>query len=503
MKNYSTLLKLFEEIELITSIDELLYWDQSTYMPETASQYRAQQFAFLSILIHQKSSSQEIIKLVNLCEKDDALNDLQKRNVLLIRRIIDNASILPSELVGQLAAQSSKTTNLWVKARKENSFDLVKVELEKLFSLTLQKAELLAGEKENDDPYNALISNYEPGLSVDYLTTLFAEAKTFLIPFLKQILSSSVKYDTSFLEREIPLEKKKLLVQDIVQYLGYDYINSGSLDEVEHPFTVACGLGDVRITVDYDEGNILGPFFAGAHETGHALDHMERNDDWNLQPVNFGWYSGFCESQSRFYENIICRSKDFWIYYFPRFQKITDGLFNDINLETFYYAINEVKPDLIRVEANEITYLLHVIIRFELEKELFAGNIAIKDLPIAWNNKYKEYLGVEVPSDTLGVLQDVHWYSEGFAQFYGYGLGDIIASQITHTLTKELPNWKELLQEGKVSTIRKWVAEKVHKNGLRYDTDHLVKKITGEKIKTSYFIDYLKNKFSDLYKIDQ
>ncbi|MHA1912241.1 MAG: carboxypeptidase M32 [Candidatus Kariarchaeaceae archaeon] len=501
MENYYSLLKLFEEIELITSVDELLYWDQSTYMPETGSEYRAQQFAFLSILLHQKSSSQEIRELVNLCEKNDKLNDLQKRNVLLIRRILDNASVLPSELVGQIAEQSSKTTNLWMKARKQNNFDMVSSDLEKLFSLTLQKAELIARLEENSDPYDALLRNYEPGLSVDLLTTLFSEARDFLVPFLKQILSSTVKYDTSFLDRELPLERKKLLVQDIVQYLGYD-LNSGSLDQVEHPFTVACGLGDVRITVDYNEGNVLGAFFAGAHETGHALDYMERNADWNLQPVNFGWYSGFCESQSRFYENMICRSKEFWIYYFPRFQKLTDGIFDDVDFESFYYAINEVKPDLIRVEANEITYLLHVIIRFELEKELFAGKLAIKDLPSAWNKKYKEYLGVEVPSDTLGVLQDVHWYSEGFAQFYGYGLGDIIASQITHTLTKELPDWKELLQEGKVSAIRKWVEEKVHKNGLRYDTDQLVKKITGEKIKTFYFIEYLKNKFSNLYNID-
>lgn len=501
---YEQLLENYEEINMLNSISGVLYWDLNTYMPPAAVGHRAKQFQYISQKIHSLNTNPERGKLLDLCEKDKSLDDFQKRNVELLRRSYDINTVFPPELVGKLAAQSNKTLEVWKKAKAKADFQMVQPDLEKLFPLQLEAAELLAKSKSMNDPFNALIDTRDKGFSVSLLTKYFDEAKSFLIPFIKQCRESDIKPDRSFLSRSVPRSTQIGMVENLAKFLEYDFHTEnavGNIDEVEHPLTIGCGFRDIRVTVKYHEENVLAAFLAGAHECGHAIDSLQGKDEWYNQPI-YGMSSpSFGESQSRFFENIVVSSKEFWSYYYPRFQEDTKGIFSDVSMEDFFFALNAVNPGFIRIQADEVTYILHIIIRFEIERDWFAGKIEVKDLPQVWNEKYKQYLGVDVPNDTLGVMQDLHWYSQYYGYFFGYGIGDIISSQITAKLSKDLPDWKMGLQDDKFTHIREWLKTNVHQRGGTLDCLKMVKSITGEELTPKYHIDYLKEKFSPLYGI--
>ncbi|MFW9996009.1 MAG: carboxypeptidase M32 [Candidatus Odinarchaeota archaeon] len=503
--SYDLLLEKYSEIRLLGSIHGLLYWDLNTYMPSKGLEYRTEQFRYLQQRIHELWTSRELASLVAECEEDASLDEIQKRDVFLVKRGIENRTGLPVELVRSLAKQSNKTLEVWKKAKQKKQFEIVEADMEKLFDLNVKKAELQAKSKGINDPFEALIGSRDPDFSVDLLTILFDEVKAFLVPFVRKILQSSVKPDTSFLSRSVPREVQVKLVEDLARFLGYNIIlgqNEGRIDEVEHPLTIGCGPTDVRVTVKYHEDSVIRAFMAGGHECGHALDHLQVNPDWIGRPVNFRIVPSFNESQSRFLENIICGSREFWTYYYPRFQELTGGVFDDVSMDDFYLAINAVKPETSRMDADEVTYCLHIIIRFEIERDLFAGKIKISDLPRVWNDKYRDYLGVEVPDDTRGIMQDLHWYSQYWGYFFGYGIGDMMAAQIAMTaLTRDLPDWRQSLQAGMFTPVREWLAEKIHSKGAIYDSLGLIEDITGEQLSAKYFIEYLTQKYSDLYQI--
>lgn len=496
-KHYDDLLKKYNELYLLNTVRGVLYWDLNTYMPRNALQFRTEQFNWIQQAIHIRWVSHEFESLIKECEEDQTLNYIQKRNVELIRREHDNRTILPLELVGALASQSNKTLELWKKAKAKNDFNSVVHELEELFVLNMKRASLLAKAKELDDPYEALIDLRDPGFSVKKLSKIFDETKSFLVPFVKKCCNSPVQPDESILTRHVSIKNQKALVKDIAGFLEYN-LNAGSIHEVEHPLTIGCGPEDIRVTVKYQD-QIMPVVSATIHECGHALDSLQRKKEWRRQPINSRSSPSFGESQSRFLQNIIGMSREFWTFYYPHFQKSTDGVFNDISLEDFYFAINAVKPGVSRMDADEVTYCLHIIIRFEIERDLFAGLIEIKDLPQIWNAKYAEYLGVEVPTDTVGVMQDLHWFSQYWGYFYGYGIGDIMASQITTALKLDLPTWQSLLQSGMFTPIRKWLAHNIHQKGAQFDALDLIKNITGEPLSVKYFVNYLKMKYSELY----
>ncbi len=502
-KAYDELITIFTEISTVSSIQGLLYWDMNTYMPPSGINHRAKLFTHLSKEVHIMSTDKKIGELILSCENED-LDDFQKRNLELIKRSYDNNTILPVELVGQLASQSNKTLELWKKAKGENNFEMVQAEMEKLLALNIKRAEILAEAKGLDDPFEALLDNRDPGFTIELLDKWFNEVKEFLIPFVKQIQDAETQPDLSFLSRIVPYNTQVELVKDLATFLEYDHASDkavGRIDEVEHPLTIPCGKNDVRITVNYQEDKVIRAFSAGAHEVGHALDRLQRNEEWDDFPVNMIGFPSFGESQSRFVENAICNSREFWNHYYSTFLKLTDGVFDDISLNDFHFAINAVTPGLIRTQADEVTYSLHIIIRYEIERDLFAGRLAIKDLPKEWILKYKEYLGVDVPSDTEGVMQDLHWYSQFWGYFYGYGIGDIISAQITNKLSQELPDWANNLEKGSFTPIREWLVENIHSLGAIHDTLGLVEAITGEPLTTKYFIEYLKTKYSKLYKL--
>jgi carboxypeptidase Taq len=505
MKNtYEILLEKYQEIRLLNSISGVLYWDMNTYMPPAAVGHRAKQFQYISQKVHSLITHPDVGTLLEQCEKDVSLNNLEKRNIELFRRIYDDRTILPSELVGKLAAQSNKTLEIWKKAKAKSDFQMVFPDLEKLFTLNIESSSLLAQSKNMSDSFDALIDSRDKGFGVKNLTKFFDEMKSFLVPFIKQCEESEVKPDRSFLSRNVPRPAQVQMVENLAKFLEYDFFSEnavGNIAEVEHPLTIGGGFKDVRVTVKYHEDNVLAAFLAVAHECGHAIHALQGKEEWFNQPIYSMSSPSFGESQSRFLENVIASSKEFWTYYYPQFHKDTNGVFNDISLDDFYLALNTINPGFIRIQADEVTYIIHIIIRFEIERDWFAGKIETKDLPQVWNEKYKEYLGVDDPNDKLGVMQDLHWFSQYYGYFFGYGIGDLISSQLTAKLSKDLPDWRDSLQNGKFTPIRQWLAEKVHARGGTLDCLEMVKDITGEELTTKYHINYLKEKFSALYDI--
>ncbi|MFX1508148.1 MAG: carboxypeptidase M32 [Promethearchaeota archaeon] len=497
--HYSELLEQYSEIYLLSSLRGVLYWDLNTYMPRNALQFRTKQFNWIQKAIHKRWTSPEFESLIKQCEEAQNLDEIQIRNVELIRREFDNRTILPLDLVGALASQSNKTLEVWKRAKAENNFESVVPDLTKLFELNMKRAELLAKSKGLEDPYEALINLRDPGFSVKKISQIFNETKAILIPFVQKCCDASDQPDLSVLSQQIAVKNQKELVKDIARFLEYN-LNTGSIDEVEHPLTIGCGPEDVRITVKYQD-QIIPVVSAAIHECGHALDNLQRREDWRGQPINTRTSPSFGESQSRFLQNIIGMSREFWTFYYPKFQKITNGIFDDVSLEKFYFAINAVKPGASRLSADEVTYCLHIIIRFEIERDLFSGLIEVQELPEVWNRKYREYLGVDVPTNTLGVMQDLHWFSQYWGYFYGYAIGDIMASQITTALTHDLPSWRTSLQNGNFTPIREWLAHNIHQKGAQFDVLDLIKEITGEPLTVKYFIEYLEKKYSELYNL--
>ncbi|WP_455140104.1 carboxypeptidase M32 [Candidatus Hodarchaeum mangrovi] len=497
---YKYLLEKYKEIYTISSISSLLYWDMNTYMPSSALEHRTNQFNWLQQTIHKKWTSKKMISLINQSEKDSTLNNVEKRNVFLLKRAVEEKIALPIELVGQLAIQSNKTLEIWKIAKKKNNFSIVQADLKKLFELEVEKATLLSEVKGLSDPYEALVDIRDPGFTIEKLNNFFSETKRFLIPFVEKCTRAEKQPNKTFLTRFIPQQKQENVVNELVKFLEYDF-QAGRVDEVEHPLTIACGPKDVRLTVKYKENEIMKALLAGSHECGHSLHAQQRNPEWIGQPVNGYTGPSFGESQSRILENHVTLSPEFWNYYYPKFKSQT-GVFNDINQEEFYFAINATQPGPSRIGSDELTYAIHIIIRFELEQALYAGKLEVADLPQEWNKKYEQYLGVKVESDTQGVMQDLHWYSQYWGYFYGYAMGDIIAAQlINRGLTRDLPEWHEKINTGKFTPIRQWLANNIHSKGVLYDGLDMVKEITGEPLTVRYFIHYLENKYSELYEL--
>jgi len=500
MRNaYQKLLKRYEEISIINSISSILYWDMNTGqvpLPD-GLEHRTNQFNWLEITSHKKSISDSYFKLLVKAEMESDGSPIQERNLKLIRRSYENSTAIPVGLVGALAKQSNKTLEVWKKAKAQNKFEDVLPDLKELFNLNMKRAHLLADSKNINDPYEALLNLRDPGYSVSFLTRIFDETKNFLTPFAEKCRNSDVQPNCSKLLRFVPKDIQRTLINDLASFLGY----CQQMNEVEHPLTIPCGPKDVRATIKYDEKYVLTAFLAAAHEIGHALHRLQRNPEWIYQPINGFGYPSFGETQSRFIENIICSSKEFWKYYYNRFIQITAGIFDDLSMSEFYFGLNAVNPGLIRIKADEVTYALHIIIRFEIERDLFSEKISIEDLPQIWNEKYGKYLQVRVPSDSEGVMQDLHWYSQYWGYFFGYALGDIMNAQIASTITNQIPHWKSELIKGQFTPIREWLAEYVHKKGAMYDSLDMIKEIAGEDLTTKPFIEYIKTKYSDIYKL--
>jgi len=501
---YDELVAKDKEITILQTIESVIHWDMETKMPPKAINLRSQQLAKLSQIEHRMSTNPEIETLLSKIEKhldQDKLNESQKRNIYLIRKHYDEQTKLPEKLVVETAKQGAIAINVWKKAKAAKDFSMFKPKLEKLLELRKKAAEILMEVKATATPYDALIDIFEPKMTAETIAKIFGELKEGLVSIMKKCLNAPKQPITSFLRRKVPLSVQREISNELAKFIEYDVASpkaGGRIDETEHPFTTGY-FDDVRITTHYYENNMKRSLFSVLHEGGHAIYEQGLKPEWIFQPIGTGCSLGFHESQSRFVENIVGRSREFWIYFFPKLKQLTGNTFSNVTLGDFVRAINEVKPSKIRVEADEITYCLHVIIRFEIERELIAGKISVEDLPQIWNQKYKEYLGVDIQNDSEGVMQDTHWAGGAFGYFPTYALGNIYSGQILTELKRTMPNWRDKIETGNFHEIKNWLTENVFTHGNLYDPAVLIKKIAGERINVKPYLKYLNKKYSWVY----
>jgi len=502
---YKQLLAKTKDLVVLQTAEGVIHWDMETKMPPGAVEQRSQQLSLLSRIHHKMGTDPQIGKLLNDIQtspSNETLGQEQKRNIYLINKNYREQTVLPEKLVAELAMQEAITVNVWKKAKAKKNFNLFKKDLQKLLDLNKQAAEILMKVKETKTPYEALIDNFEPKMSAGQITEMFNQLQGGLKRLINKIQDSSNNPDTAALYQPVPAENQRKIAQLLTKTLGYDTVSAtahGRIDETEHPFTTGY-YDDVRITTHYYPNNYASSIFSVLHESGHAIYEQNLNPKWKYQPIGSTCSYGIHESQSRFYENVIGRSKEFWTGFMPKLKKAAPSLANT-ELDKFIRAINKVERSKIRVEADEVTYNLHVIIRFEIERDLFADKIAVNELPEVWNQKYADYLDVKVEDDAEGVMQDTHWASGLYGYFPSYALGNIYSGQITAAVAKDLPDWLSQLALGKLNHVNDWLKKNIHSQGNLYDPEELIKKATGENLNPEPYLQYLNQKYRSLYGV--
>lgn len=503
MTAYEDLMKRFKEIVLIGTAAGILQWDLQSYMPPRAASFRGEQLASIGVLIHRLQTSAEAGELLSSAEAEshDA-DEVRARNLHLLRKSYDQETRLPEDLVADLARQQAITTDVWTRTKPKSDWKTFEPELKKLFDLAVRRCELLEEIKGVRTPYDASIDDFEPMMSSDQIATVFGELRPELVQMTKKYGQASKAVDPKAVLRKLSKDGQKALVEDAVNLIGYDTRSEnagGRLDEVMHAFTIGY-YDDVRVTIHYKDDDPLGSVLTGMHEGGHALYEQNLNRDWMYQPLGASASSGIHESISRFYENMIGRSPEFWSFYLPRVNQLSSGLFSDVRSPDLLRALNRVVPSKIRITADEVTYSLHIIIRFEIEKALFDGKVEVSELPSIWNEKYESYLGVKIENDGEGVMQDMHWSNGYFGYFPSYALGNVYGGMWLEVLTSRLPSWKKGIAKGDMQVIRNWLTEQIFAKSNLYYPDELVSKVTGKKITAKPFLSYLRTKYDALFK---
>ena len=497
MSNYQELMSMYEDVVMASSIQSVLYWDVETgKMPAMGLEHRSKQFSYLTRKSQDFWRSSRVKTLLDELTKEE-LDDFESRNVFIIRRRHRTYTKIPLQLLEDLSSQSNTTNQVWKKAKEKIDFSIVRRDMEKLFALNRDHARKLAEIKDMNDPFDALIDQRDEGLDSKIIDKYFSEARDFLIPFLKKHRQEPDDDQKHLREIRISREKEVAITKKIADLFEYRYEGPnahGIIDEVEHPLTIGCGPYDSRVTVNY--GKYVRTINAMNHELGHGVHGLLRNKEWSYLPVNHSGGPAIGECTSRYTENKIGKSKSYYTWFYPHLQKLVGSELSSVDMNTFYSMINLVHPGTSRMTADEVSYGLHIIIRFELEKLLFNDQLNISEIPQAWNNKYEEYLGVEVPNDSLGVMQDLHWFNTYWGYFHGYFMGDLLGSHFHHYMQKDLPNWQEDLGNGDLSDVLAWHRDHIYAHSGRYSSLDLVKEMTGDPLNVKYFKDYLTTKYS-------
>jgi carboxypeptidase Taq len=495
--SFDELCQLSREAALLESIEGLLGWDERTYMPTKAGPYRAEQMTYLTGEVHKKRTSPRIGELLeNLAGSQFAADPHSDSGATIrqLKRDYEKRVKLPQRLVEELTRESVLGQQAWVKARKENDFASFAPHLEKLYSLKREQAEAL-GYK--DHPYDALLDDFEPDAKTHEVSRVLAELRAELVPLVQVIIDSGRKAPVEVLAREFPVAAQAEFGKAAAAAIGFDF-EAGRLDVTHHPFCSGMGPHDCRITTRYDERFFPGAFFGTLHEAGHGIyDQGLRAEQFGLPPGTYVSL-GIHESQSRMWENSVGRSRAFWQHFFPKLQAAFPSV-RDVSLETWYFAVNNVQPSLIRVEADEATYNLHIIVRFELEQALITGELPIRDLPSAWREKYRQYLGIEPPDDTDGVLQDIHWSAALIGYFPTYSLGNLYAAQFFEAADKDLGGLTQQFSRGEFHPLKDWLNKNIHHRGQCYTATELVQLVTGKPLSHEPLMRHLRSKLEPLY----
>ncbi|MCC2683307.1 MAG: peptidase [Paenibacillaceae bacterium] len=477
----------------------LMYWDLRTGAPKKSVEGRSETIGELSGEMFRMSVSERMGEYLNTLGEPETfagLSEVDRKIVQVSRKEYDRSVKIPPEMYQAYVVLTSKAESVWEEAKHASDFPMFRPYLEQIVKTNLEFIDLWGYEGEK---YNTLLDMYEPEMTVDALDRLFGRLRERLVPLVEAI-SETAQPDITFLDQTFAKEKQQSFGLFILEQMGFDFA-AGRLDETVHPFATGLNLGDVRITTRYLERDVVSALFGIIHEGGHALYEQNISPDLAGTPLCTGTSMGIHESQSRFWENVIGRSRPFWSRYFVDLQRTFPGQFNGVAPENFYRAINRVEPSLIRIEADELTYNLHIMIRYELEKALFNGSLQVADLPAAWNEKYNEYLGVRPEQDSVGVLQDVHWSGGSFGYFPSYSLGNMYAAQFTHTMRRELPEMEADVAAGRLLPIKQWLCDKIYRYGKLRDPGELVREITGESLNPDYLVDYLEVKYKNIYRL--
>ena len=494
---YNELLEISKYASMLGSIEEVLVWDSRTYLPKDASSYRADQIALIAGMVHEKKTDPRVGELLSELDEDDKNAEEYSVHAVNIRewkRDYDKQIKLPKEFVEEKSRTAIKAQAAWQEARKSDNFGIFKPWLEKTVDLSRRTAEYLGYENEM---YDVLLDIYEPGaLTVDVAGTL-AQLRDELVPLVHSIASSQNKPYVSILKRGFSQTAQRSFAVEIAAAINYDF-NKGRLDETAHPFCIGLGPDDTRITTRFDERWLPGALFGVIHEAGHGIYDQNLPDEHYGTPMGEYVSLGIHESQSRLWENMVGRSRAFWEHWYPKAREYFPVL-QDVILDDFYFAINRVEPSLIRVEADEVTYNMHIMIRFELERAMLNGDLVAADLPGAWNEKYKEYLGIDVPNDANGCLQDIHWSGGMIGYFPTYSLGNLNAAQLFKKAEEELGDMDEMFRKGEFQPLKSWLTEKIHSQGRKYQANKLIEVATGESLNASALVEYLKAKYMPLY----
>jgi carboxypeptidase Taq len=491
MKNIEELHRKARELTNLYSIMALLQWDQEVMMPSGGSAGRAEQFSVLSTILHQKITAKSLGNILQeLSASPEGILSADLSLIRVLKREYDKNTKLPEKFVADFSRLTSEALPVWVEARKKNEFGLFLPLLEKNISMCRQKADFLGYA---DHPYDALLDLYEEGLTTSDLEVLFGNLKTELSQLLQQKVSQQNPVPEK-LANMVPMLLKDQVhfSEKLLAEIGYDF-NRGRQDISAHPFTTSLGHGDRRVTNRFRPDS-LEFIFSALHEGGHALYEQNISAEYAETPLDEGVSLGIHESQSRLWENIIGRNRLFWEKYFPLLQEFLPRQFQGTSQDEFVSYINRVHPGMIRVEADEVSYNLHVLIRFELEKALLEGTIEASELPALWNEKYQHYLNVTVDSDANGVLQDIHWAHGSFGYFPTYTIGNLAAAQIWQTYCQFDPDHQQTLQQGKLDKIRDWLTDNIYSHGAFYPPAELLHNVCGEPLNSKYFLEYLKNK---------
>ena len=494
--SYSDYKEQLQKIADINYSSALLSWDQEVHMPPKGAEIRARQLSTLAGVAHDMLTAESFGVLLNALKADTSLSKKESKNIALSLKDYTNRKKYSREFVELMSKTISQTFQAWQEAKEKNDFSIYAPQLEKLVKLKREECTIL-GYKEH--PYDALLDQYEPEIKTSDLTMLFSDVRIQLVDFVKKIAEKpQIKGDFMFQYFDKDTQWKFGL--DLLKQMGYD-LEAGRQDISSHPFTINFNSHDVRVTTRVNENNLHEMIWSCIHEGGHAL--YEQGLDFN----DYGLPSaeaislGIHESQSRLWENNIGRSFGYWKQNFPLIQSYFPEQLKNVTVADFYKAMNLVEPSLIRTSADELTYHFHILIRFEIEKALIEGGIEVSDLPAQWNKKYKEYLGIDVPNDSHGVLQDIHWSHGSFGYFPTYSLGSFYAAQFLKQAKNEIPTLESEIENGNMKPLLDWLRIKVHGHGKYYSAEELCIMICGEKINFSHFMEYVKVKYSDLYKL--
>jgi len=498
---YDQLIKHSKESTLMGTTTGLLHWDREVNMPPKGIGYRSEQIALGARMYHEMLTAPKVSDLLDACESDselmaDPISDAAV-NVREMRHDYDRATKLPSELVEEEAKISSEAQHAWANARKDDDFSSFQPYLEKIVDLLQRKADCY-GWAEGGEPWDALAEDYEPGCTAASVSEVFTPLRKQLQSLLDELMGSETSPSNAFNEVTLPIEQQKTFVKAIAAQIGFDF-EAGRLDESTHPFCGGTHCRDVRMTTRFHEDNINDAIGSTMHESGHGIYEQgllfEHVGTQMGQAVSLGIH----ESQSRMWENQVGRSEAFWKWCYPKLSEYFGDATSSLSFDDVYGGANIVRPDFIRVEADEATYNMHIMIRFELERLIMSGDLAVADIPDAWNQRYKEYLGIEVPSDANGCLQDVHWSMASMGYFPTYTLGNLYCAQFFEKAMEEIPDMYEQFETGEFGALKTWLNENIHRHGKRYRAADLCEVVTGKSLTAEPLMRHLESKLRPLY----